>query len=368
VSTILYVDHDREARAVLPRFLQRVGSVRSVETVGAARAALAEETPALVVIDPALPDGDGTGLVAEIRAAHPWVQLFVIPGEAWAHQVSRFIAAGATDVAVKPFDVGRLPARAGALLRAAEVARREIAYREELERRLSHVDRIATLGTMCATVAHEIANPLTLVGANVDVLAHALRSGRALDAERSTMQQAVAEIRVAAGMIQTFAQRIRSFARRDEARRVVGPLGPIVDTALLLLKPRLVGARIAVIKPAGAAPVAGHYPIRLTQALLNLLTNAVESIGATGEIRLRWIDERDTAGIAVDDDGPGLSDEARAHLFEPFFTSKAEGTGLGIQLVRAIMREHEGSFELTSRVSGPGLTARLLLPRLELGS
>jgi signal transduction histidine kinase len=367
VTTVLYVDHDREARAVLPRFLQRVGAVRSVETMGAARAALAEGTPPLVVIDPALPDGDGTALVAEIHAAHPWVQLFVIPGAAQAHQVSRFIAAGASDVAVKPFDVGRLPARAGALLRAAEAARKETSYREELERRLSHVDRIATLGTMCATVAHEIANPLTLVQSNVDVLAHALRSGRSLDTERANLRQAVTEIRVAAGMIQTFVHRIRSFSRRDEGRRVVGPLGPIVDTALLLLKPRLVGARITVIRPTGAGPAAAHYPIRLTQALLNLLTNAVESIGQAGEIRVRWIDERDTAGIAVDDDGPGLSDEARVHLFEPFFTSKAEGTGLGIQLVRAIMREHEGSFELTPRGIGPGLTAKLLLPRLEVG-
>ncbi|MFT3773543.1 MAG: HAMP domain-containing sensor histidine kinase [Minicystis sp.] len=195
-------------------------------------------------------------------------------------------------------------------------------------------------------------------------MTQALRSGRPLEAERATVQQGVDEIRMAAGLIQTFGQRIRMFSRRDERRRVVGPLAPILDTALLMIKPRLSGRGITIHKPEGAAPVVAHYPIRLTQALLNLLTNAVESIGSEGNIHIRYVDELETAGIAVDDDGPGLSEEVRARVFEPFFTSKAEGTGLGLVLVRAIMREHDGRFDLRPRVPGPGVSAELLLPRL----
>ena len=108
---------------------------------------VAEEAPALMIIDPGLPDGDGAALIAEVRARHPWAQIFALLRASWADQTSRFIAAGANDVAVKPFDVGKLPARAHALLRAAARARRELAYREQLESRLLHVERIATLGT-----------------------------------------------------------------------------------------------------------------------------------------------------------------------------------------------------------------------------
>jgi C4-dicarboxylate-specific signal transduction histidine kinase len=364
-AQVLYVDSDDEALLVLPQFLARVGEVRSAKTLAAARAALAEATPQLLVIDPALPDGDGIELVVEVRARYPWLQIFVITGSGFADRTAELIAAGANDVAVKPFDVGKLPGRAGALLRAAESARKEIEYRHSLETRLLHAERIATLGTLCATVAHEIANPLTLISANVDVVGQALRAGEPIDEPgRSALRDAVSEVRLAAGMIQAFVQRIRMFSRREERRRVTASLAPIVDTALLLLKPRLPAHRIVVHRPEGRAPAVPHYPIRLTQALLNLLTNAIESVGSSGDIHLRYIDEPDAAGIEVRDDGPGLSDEVRRRVFEPFFTSKADGTGLGLVLVRAIMSEHDGQFELTPGPDGRGASARLLLPRV----
>jgi signal transduction histidine kinase len=177
------------------------------------------------------------------------------------------------------------------------------------------------------------------------------------------LRDAADEIHIAARLMRTLVQHLRMFSRRDERKRVEGPLDPIVDGALLLVKPRLAGAGIAVHRPDGPAPVVPHYPIRLTQALINLLTNAVEAVGASGDITLRYIDEPDAAGIAVDDDGPGLSDELRQRASEPFFTSKAEGTGLGLVLVRAIMGEHEGRFELVPGPGGRGASARLLLPR-----
>lgn len=360
---VLYVDHDREARPVVARFLSRVGPLRSAGTVAEAREAVAAEPPALLVIDPGLPDGDGTPLIAEVRARHPWAQIFAIPRPSWADQTSRFIAAGANDVAVKPFDVGKLPARAHALLRAAEKARREVAYREQLESRLLHVERIATLGTLCATVAHELGGPLTLVNAHSHTLDEVLRSGAPLEPERATLRDAAAEIHLAARMMRTLLQHLRTFSRRNERSRVAGPLDPIVESALLLIKPRLAGHRITVHRPAGPGPVVPHYPIRLTQALINLLTNAVEAVGDSGEISVRYIDEPDGAGLAVDDTGPGLSEEARLRASEPFFTSKADGTGLGLSLVRAIMGEHDGRFELAPGPGGRGATAVLLLPR-----
>ncbi len=359
---LLYVDGDAEARLVLRRFLERTAPLRMVDTVAEARAAIAAEVPSVLVIDPAQPGGDGVAFIAEVRARHPSVQIFVLLEAGWAERTLELIAAGANDVAVKPFDVGKLGARVVALLRAAEAARREVEYRRELEQRLQHVDRIATLGTLCATVAHEIGSPLTLINSDVAALDEALSAEGPLDARREEMREAIAGIRVAAEHMKTLVHRIRGFSRRDERRRVTAPLGQVVDTALLLAKPRLLGRGAHLHRPTGPAPAAPHYPIRLTQALLNLLVNAVEAIGDHGHVTLRWLDERDDVGIAVDDDGPGLSEEVQQRMREPFFTSKAGGTGLGLLIVRAIMEEHGGRFEL---VAGPGggASGRLLLPR-----
>ena len=328
---ILYVDQDHEARSVLPRFLTRAGGVRVASSAAEARAEVASEVPSVIIVDPELPDDDGTQLISEVRASHPWVQVFVIPGAGWSHRMPQFIAAGANDVAVKPFDVGRLSVRVESLLRASETARNDMIYRQQLESRLQHLGRVATLGTLSATIAHEIANPLTLITADVESMTAILDSVDTLSiAQYDELREVVREIRVATGIIQKLVQRIRIFSRRDERRRVVESFDPIVDTALLLLRPRLAARKIVLHRPEGPGPTVAHYPIRLTQALLNLLTNAIEAVDVGGTISLRYFEEPGAAGVVVDDDGPGLTEEILAQVKEPFFTSKPEGTGLGL--------------------------------------
>jgi two-component system, NtrC family, sensor histidine kinase HydH len=359
---ILYVDREREARLVLTRFLDRCAPVRAVESMAEARAALEQETPALIVIDPDLADGDGTVLLSEVSARSPWVQTFVLCSPTWADKTSLFIAAGAADVAVKPFDVGMLAPRCTRLLRAAEVARRDRLYRRELEVRLIHAERIATLGTLCATVAHEVANPLSLIVMNASLLAKTIAALPVDGPTRDELLEPTEDIATATSLIESFITRIRLFSRRQEERRVTGPLSAVVDTALLFLKSRIGASHVRLVRPAGQSPVAPHFPIRLTQALLNVVTNALDALGNEGTLTISYVQERDAGlvGLSVADDGPGLPDEVKAHLFEPFYTTKATGTGLGLMLIRTIMQEHDGVFSIES--GSKGTLARLLLP------
>ena len=212
---------------MLPRFSARSAPVSMVDTVAAARTAVAAEAPAVIVIDPDLPDADGTTFIRDVRSSHSWVQVFVISGDGWSHRMPQFIAAGATDVAIKPFDAGKLPGRVEALLRASETAHNEMLYRQQLESRLQHLGRVATLGTLSATIAHEIANPLTLISADVESAMEIVDGDTAISRpQQEELREIVREIRVAAGIIQNLAQRIRTFSRRDEPNRVTESLIP----------------------------------------------------------------------------------------------------------------------------------------------
>ncbi len=167
-STILYVDRDPEATPVVRRFLERCRP-RSRRRV-ARRGAAGRSTPLrrrCFVLDPELADGDGLDLVHKARVKRTvGSSLHHLRAARLVADSVSFIAAGAADLGVKPCAVGTLVARATRLIRAAEAAKKEHLYRRELESRLAHAERIATLGTLCATVAHEVANPLSLILTN----------------------------------------------------------------------------------------------------------------------------------------------------------------------------------------------------------
>src|SRR5205823_5372395 len=139
-----------------------------------------------------------------------------------------------------------------------------------IEARLSHAERIATLGTLSATIAHEVNNPLHAIIANAEFIAELLAQGEPTSAaERRTMTEAVGDVLVASTTIRDFVGRIRAFARRDEETSVDGDLSGVVDTVTMLLKPRIAARGVCVVRPKGPGPLVPHTPIRLTQALMN---------------------------------------------------------------------------------------------------
>jgi two-component system NtrC family sensor kinase len=105
------------------------------------------------------------------------------------------------------------------------------------------------------------------------------------------------------------------------------------------------------------------YPSLLNQALMNLLSNAIDAIGRQGTIRIVSGTEQDAYHISVADDGPGIRDQDRDRVFEPFFTTKpvGEGTGLGLSIAYSIVRKHGGALELAP-VSTGGTIATISIP------
>ena len=235
----------------------------------------------------------------------------------------------------------------------------------QLEERLEQLDRLANMGTLAATMAHEIKNALVAVKTFVDLLLE-----KHQDAELAEV------VRREIGRIDAIVGRMLKFA--GPARPVFSDvrLHEVLNHSLRLVQAPLEGKTITVHRSFDAAPdlVRGD-DCQLQQAFVNLFLNALEAMGPNGTLavatRITSSDGApDKAGppgggtrlqVTVRDDGAGIRPEDLARLFEPFFTTKANGTGLGLPITRRIIVEHQGTITVESQ-PGRGTAFHVLLP------
>jgi signal transduction histidine kinase len=216
---------------------------------------------------------------------------------------------------------------------------------------------------MAAKLAHEIRNPLGTIKLNLDLLGDEVGilgpGGSANTDEAKTLLQAVnSEVR----RIQRVTEDYLQFSRLPKLQRERVTLNDILAAKLEFLAPLFNSARVAVateFEP--GLPAIQADPDQLWQAILNLIRNALEAMPDGGTLRLRTASEADEVVLQLADTGKGMSEEARSHIFRPFFTTKPLGTGLGLTLTQQIIIEHRGRIECAS-VAGRGTTFSLSLP------
>jgi two-component system nitrogen regulation sensor histidine kinase GlnL len=218
-------------------------------------------------------------------------------------------------------------------------------------------DRLSTMGEMAAQLAHEIRNPLLAVGATLE----SLRLDPACPEEQRGILSSLGREIVRLDMI------LRDYlaARREMSFQTVG-LHEVVHDARTLLENayRISGKTVTTEIPAELAVVADREALR--HVFFNLLHNALEASPPDGEVVCRATRGRDVVSLAIDDRGPGLPAPA-AECFQPFFTTKKNGTGLGLAVCQRIVRAHGGLVDLRNREGG-GCRATVVLPVREAGT
>ena len=274
-------------------------------------------------------------------------------------------------------EVRFLEAAGGAM--AAALSRCQVEQeRKELHQRLALADRMASVGTMAAGVAHELNNPLSYVSSNLAYLAEqvtVLAGHLSMDARRDpTIREIIEQVGEAARDAREGVERMRSIvgdlrhlSRSDDTQ--VGPieLGPVAE-ACVGVAWNEIKRRARLVKDLQPVPSVRANQARLAQIVLNLLLNAAQSIPSghveRNEIRLsiRRHDEAQVV-IEVSDTGGGIEPEVLPRIFEPFFTTKpaGEGIGLGLSIVQGIVRSMHGEIEVESE-PGRGTTFRVVLP------
>ena len=233
------------------------------------------------------------------------------------------------------------------------------ASREEINRlhqtQMSRAEHFATLGELAAGLAHEIRNPLAGIAGVLDIVSRDLPdTSAAREVINDAKQEAVQINRILTELLDTARPKAPEFHVTD--------LAGTAEHAVLFARQQAVTKRINIeFEVTEALPPVEHDPNQINQVLLNLLLNAIQSMDKPGTIRVSLQQEDGSVAIVVADEGKGIAPEHLPNIFRPFFTTKGQGTGLGLSLARRMMESHGGTIKVES-TPGKGTSFTVLLP------
>ncbi len=241
----------------------------------------------------------------------------------------------------------RLPESGGDFGKIASAINRLTAHRLELEEELRRQDRLAALGKVVAGVAHEIRNPLNSMKLTLELLRRRLAKGAARAEELASAIQEVDRLDSIVG-------RLLAFGRPALTDRHVQNIVPLLDQAIRMVREQSERKRVRIElrpqpDPVVLADVDGP---QIQQVMINLLLNAIDASPEGGVVTVGVHSGDGQVSVTVKDQGSGIPEEARPHVFDMYFTTKPEGTGLGLSVSREIIINHGGWLEFTSDEGG----------------
>ncbi len=246
---------------------------------------------------------------------------------------------------------------------------RKLEREMEDQAKILHQDKMMSLGRLAASVVHEINNPLAGVLNYCRLMLRILNRGEPSGKDMEKFVQYLTLVESETGRCSKIISNLLTFSRKSENEFSPVSLGELLDRSVLLSRHKLELTDIAVNldAPDTLPPVRGDFN-QLQQCIINLIFNAADAMQQGGILTLTArLEEKNRQGvIEVSDTGVGIPTENLPRVFEPFFTSKAEGFGVGVGLstVYGIVERHNGSVDVNS-IEGEGTTFRIRLPLVE---
>ncbi len=233
---------------------------------------------------------------------------------------------------------------------------------EAANRKLVQAEKLASIGRLAATIAHEIRNPLTSVKLNIQRIAESEHLDEIEQEHLSICQEGV-------GQIEKFIKELLEFTRVPALARERFPIEQVLEGSLKMLKDSFHQKRVTVERSfAQGLPPANIDGDRMRQVFLNLLRNAFEAVEEGGRISVVLGSAEGPDGgtyvVRISDNGCGIPEKDRENIFEPFFTTKSSGFGLGLANARKIVEQHGGTIKVAAK-RGKGSAFVVTLPREE---
>jgi signal transduction histidine kinase len=227
---------------------------------------------------------------------------------------------------------------------------------EETYIELSKQERMAEIGNFSMMIAHELKNPLGIIKGSVDIIA---KEGVKAQVSRTMMEYIQDEVKRLNRLVEDFL----SFARPNPAHKSFVDINQVIHKIVNLIPlPEFKEKDITLtVKLEPEIPEINVDEHQIYQTLVNIFNNAIQAISQKGEITIKTEHEQEGISITFIDTGVGISDEEKGKVFEPFFTKKQSGTGLGLAVVKKIIDNHKGKITITDREGG-GTVFSLWLP------
>ncbi|HEU4962995.1 MAG TPA: ATP-binding protein [Bacilli bacterium] len=234
---------------------------------------------------------------------------------------------------------------------------RDVTADKKFQREIIQSEKLAVVGQLAAATAHEIRNPLTSIKGFLQLLEHRM--------EREGQQGETREYtRIMVEEVDRMEKIIRDFllmTKPSDVTREIGSLNAVLERVLVLIQNQAILRNIHVITELGDLPQVPMHKEAIQQVVLNLTQNALEAMNIGGTLTLHTFVEDSYIAIRVQDTGVGMTEEEVNNLGSPFYSTKTEGTGLGLTVSSKIIKEHGGEMQVESE-KGKGTTITVRLP------
>ncbi|MFZ5861800.1 MAG: ATP-binding protein [Nitrospirota bacterium] len=378
---VLIVEDHPDMRGFIAFELQSEYRVLQASTGREGVRAAVERLPDLIISDVMMREMDGYQLCREVRRDPRTRHIPIILLTARADMAMKIegLEHGADEYLTKPFNAQELRAKIKSLLELRRLER-ELQHRHdvleatlaeltETQAQLVQSEKMAGLGLLVAGMAHEINNPINFAKNSLTVLQRAWSELKPLFPPDRTPAESVEDVEASLGIAQNGVARtenivaqLKTFVRKDQNQNIECSVQESLESTLNLVRP-MVGPGLAFHPDLQSTRLVRAVPGKLNQVWMNLVQNAVQAVGPSGDI---WIESRDlehAVTVTVRDSGPGISPAHRARLFEPFFTTKpvGKGTGLGLSVSYQIIHDVGGRIDVRSE-PGQGAEFTVVLP------
>lgn len=416
---ILIAEDDYVSRLLVRKAVMKIGHEAVVTENGReAWEAFQAGKPDMVITDWMMPEMDGIELCKRIRASKEEIYTYVIllTAKDKTTDLVEVFDAGADDYIIKPFKPDELRSRIKSGERIATLESRHYALQakllvknEKLDKALKDLkatqaqalqsEKMASIGQLAAGVAHEINNPIGFVGSNLDALTDYFNDYESLldqykiigsllengDAGEDKVREQLKAIREHESDIEIdylkedipdllndcidgtrrvgqIVADLKNFAHPGNDKQMLMDINKGIESTLNVVANE-VKYKAKVTKDFGDIPSVEGFPQKINQVFMNIFVNAAQAIEEKGDITIKTYAEGSDVKISIADNGSGIPEENLNKIFDPFFTTKevGKGTGLGMNIVYNIIKEHNGNIEVESEM-GKGTCFTITLP------